>query len=92
MAGTHSLKGSLLRLQYADEDFELNKLLLRFSPKMDWELVQLYLERTLQRQDFSIEATDSSAVVTFNQGHSKKGSKNDIHYQYLCTVIEVVSL
>ncbi len=81
MSETHSLKGCLLRLQYAAEQFELNKLLLHISPKMDRDFLQLYLERTLQMENthhFSVEATNSIAAVTFTQDYSEEGEISSI--------------
>lgn len=75
---THTLKGSKLQVKYADdEEFEPNKISLHPSQEMDPELLEMYLESTLnmtQPADFSVEAIGLSAVITFNKDYSEKGT------------------
>ena len=75
----HIVQGATLQLQYANtpnvleeepaEQYEANKLLIRQIPQnVDEEHLQLFLEKVLRMEhqnDFVVEVTRGSAVITF---------------------------
>ena len=60
------------------EGYESNRLqLCNLPPGTGQDLLQLYLENALQMEhlkDFSCEVSGQSAVITFSQDHSGKGT------------------